>query len=239
MRWIRLFISSSVLLLSILLFPLFYGADVSATSVSCSGTLPSSFNPGSGFNYTSNCDLSSLSSGRWYYYFSFSPSSGNSSTTNSVNVCFAVANNRSCSSTTVSNNDLVHYLVNDFNRYASNPSFSYFFTSSSQLIYLISNNISFSVPFTYSAVISDVNPFVTSDCPPLPSGSFSISSNGEYDISDYASVSVDVPQTIGPISDDSISKIIFAIFCIPATILVVYFFYCIYRMIIKSTGGWS
>lgn len=37
--------------------------------------------------------------------------------------------------------------------------------------------------------------------------------------------------------DDKLDKIITAIYVVPATMLVVYFFYCIYRIIIKTTGG--
>lgn len=39
--------------------------------------------------------------------------------------------------------------------------------------------------------------------------------------------------------DDKFDKIITAIYVCAATVLVVYFFYCIYRMIIKSSGGFN
>lgn len=84
----------------------------------------------------------------------------------------------------------------------------------------------------------------------VPSGSLSITENGTYDVKQYASVDVNVScpdvsecpenpggSSGGGLTDEQIQGITNAIFAIPATMLVLYFFYCIYRMIMKSTGG--
>lgn len=72
-----------------------------------------------------------------------------------------------------------------------------------------------------------------------PSGSITLTENGTFDVSSYATAVVDVPPTIeqGDYHDDLIS-IQQAIYVCGAILLVLYFFYCIYRMIIKTTGGY-
>lgn len=74
--------------------------------------------------------------------------------------------------------------------------------------------------------------------PNAPSGSLSITSNGTYDVTEYAEVDVDVPPEIqqGDYHNDLIS-INQSILTCGAICLVIYFFYCIYRMIIKPLGG--
>lgn len=71
-----------------------------------------------------------------------------------------------------------------------------------------------------------------------PSGSLSITENGTYDVSSYAEAVVDVPDTViyGDYHDDLVN-IYHAILVCAGVCLVLYFFYCIYRMIIKSSGG--
>lgn len=71
----------------------------------------------------------------------------------------------------------------------------------------------------------------------VPSGSLSISENGTYDVTNYASAVVDVPQSSDNLYHDDLQEIKGAIIIGCAVLLVLYFFYCIYRMIIKSTGG--
>ena len=70
-----------------------------------------------------------------------------------------------------------------------------------------------------------------------PSGDISITSNGTYDVSSYATATVDVPAEViqGDYHDDLVSIQKSIIIC-GAILLVLYFFYCIYRLIIKNSG---
>ena len=70
-----------------------------------------------------------------------------------------------------------------------------------------------------------------------PSGDISITSNGIYDVSSYATATVDVPSEViqGDYHDDLVN-IQNAIITCGAILLVLYFFYCIYRLIIKNSG---
>lgn len=75
-------------------------------------------------------------------------------------------------------------------------------------------------------------------CPSLPSGTLNISENGTYDVSTYAQAVVDIPpETVYGDYHDDLLSIKHSIYVCGAIVLVLYFFYCIYRMIIKSTGG--
>lgn len=71
-------------------------------------------------------------------------------------------------------------------------------------------------------------------CSFVPSGSLSITENGTYDVTNYAEVVVDVPETViqGDYHDDLVSINNSILIC-AAVCLVIYFFYCIYRMIIR------
>lgn len=71
-----------------------------------------------------------------------------------------------------------------------------------------------------------------------PSGSITLTENGTFDVTNYAEAVVDVPETIvpGDYHDDLISIRNVIVVC-AGVILVLYFFYCIYGMIIPTTGG--
>lgn len=73
--------------------------------------------------------------------------------------------------------------------------------------------------------------------PDFPSGSITLTENGSYDVSSYAEAIVDVPPVVveGDYHDD-LSSISSGLYVIGAILLVIYFFYCIYRMIIKNSG---
>lgn len=67
-------------------------------------------------------------------------------------------------------------------------------------------------------------------------GSIYINSNGTYDVSNYSEAVVDVPSGGGSgASHDDLVNIKNAILLVPAVLLLIYFFYCIYRIIIVNT----
>lgn len=71
-----------------------------------------------------------------------------------------------------------------------------------------------------------------------PSGSITLTENGTYDVTSYAEAVVDVPETIVPGDyHDDFTSIRNVIIVSASVILVLYFFYCIYGMIIPITGG--
>ena len=91
---------------------------------------------------------------------------------------------------------------------------------------------------TLTSITITLTDNIGTPCPEPPSGSITLSENGTYDVTSYAEAVVDVPATViqGDYHDDLV-RIYKAIMTCGAVVLVLYFFYCIYRMIIKSTGG--
>lgn len=74
--------------------------------------------------------------------------------------------------------------------------------------------------------------------PNAPSGSITLTENGTYDVTSYAEAVVDVPETIVPGDyHDDLTSIRNVIIVCAGVVLVLYFFYCIYGMIIPTTGG--
>ena len=93
---------------------------------------------------------------------------------------------------------------------------------------------------SFRITLSENNPFSSGI---TPSGSLSITENGTYDLTNYAEAVVDVPTTgtveiPGDYHNDLVN-IRNAIIICSGVVLVLYFFYCIYRLLIKSTGGWG
>lgn len=74
-----------------------------------------------------------------------------------------------------------------------------------------------------------------SSCPESPTANLDITENGQYDVTNYATATVNVPQESSETPyDNKLDQIIQAIYVCAGTMLVIYFFYCFYRMIIKG-----
>lgn len=73
-----------------------------------------------------------------------------------------------------------------------------------------------------------------------PSGSITLTENGTYDVTSYAEAVVDVPAEQLPGDyDDEFNGVITAIYICGASAIMIYFFYIIYGIFIKPTGGYK
>lgn len=69
----------------------------------------------------------------------------------------------------------------------------------------------------------------------IPTGSITFTENGTFDVSSYAEAVVDVPATTVPGDyHDDLEGIRVGIYICAGVLLVLYFFYCIYSMLIKG-----
>lgn len=112
----------------------------------------------------------------------------------------------------------------------------------SSSIYSLSDGYyDFSYRGSYNASIFDItftltNSLPGNECPEpdVPTGSLSIDQNGTYDVTDYSEAVVNVPQVSDTPYNEKLDEIKMAILLVPAVLLLIYFFYCIYRMLIKG-----
>lgn len=103
------------------------------------------------------------------------------------------------------------------------------FDNADRMIYC---SASWSSGTSFKLTFSENNPFGSS-----ATGTINISENGEYDVSSFAIANVNVPpESIPGDYHDDLININNSILVCGAILLVIYFFYCIYRMIIRSSG---
>lgn len=89
---------------------------------------------------------------------------------------------------------------------------------------------SYGYPYTFT-LMDSISSGIT------PSGTLNIAENGSYDVTQYAQVDVNIQQeVVYQDYHEDLVNINHSIIICAATILVLYFFYCIYRMIIKGAG---
>lgn len=111
-------------------------------------------------------------------------------------------------------------------------------TSSNSLYYAViqsgGSNLSsfFSSGGSIIFTLSEDNPFASGI---IPSGSLSITENGTFDVTNYAEAVVDVPSSGGSNYHQDLVDLKQAIYTGVAVLLVIYFFWMIYRIIIINT----
>lgn len=101
-------------------------------------------------------------------------------------------------------------------------------------IFARSNYRNYSQSNVFSLTLTLTNSLPGSVCPEPPTATLNIDSNGTYDVSDYSEAVVNVPQVSETPYDDKLDHLIQAVYVCAGTMLVIYFFYCIYRMLIKG-----
>ena len=223
-------------LLSLLFTSAFGSSSSFATTISCDfSVLPQNqFNQGNLLSdYCSGLD-SLDSSSTWYYYgtikfsngygslylkYTSNPNAPNTGCTGNYPTCqgkrvIEVDASYGGGSTT----DFYHFIVNDN----------------------INDPVPFPQHFTYfyisQAPISALNLKISDNIEPLePTSTLNITSNGTYNVASYGTAVVDVPDTI--IYEDYHNDLVAinnSIMVCASVFLVIYFFYCIYRMFIRS-----
>ena len=145
------------------------------------------------------------------------------------------------SSSNTLRNNILYYTVNgnstnlslpsagSFNAYSLYSAFT--FSSSSVITNCRIQSYHSSLPFYVLLSDEPLNIGIVSD---PPSGSITLTQNGTFDVSSYSEAVVDVPAVPGDYHDD-LTSINNSILIVAAVALVLYFFYCIYRMIMRST----
>lgn len=125
-------------------------------------------------------------------------------------------------------NNSLHFIFNIHDSLNISSPFSFSCTSSCQSAFTNVSNFYFRFTFT--------NSLPGNECPEpdVPVGSLSIDQNGTYDVTDYSEAVVNVPQVSDTPYDEKLDEIKMAILLVPAVLLLIYFFYCIYRMLIKG-----
>lgn len=204
-------------------FTCFSTHNVSAASVTCDSS-----NMTITSNYASICDISSLDlTTDWYFDVRFpvlnfqtntnlEPSLSVSASCGYVFKCqtlFSMSPSRAPSVP-------FSYIAND--HYSVNHQhYTYFRLNSADHWSTLSG---------FSIVISDsLSSGIT------PEGSLEITENGTYDVTSYSEAVVDVSAPPSTYHDD-LANINHSITVCAAVVLVLYFFYCIYRLIIKNSG---
>lgn len=228
--------------------PCFISENTSAASVTCD--LTSNLSSFSSRVILSNyCDFSSLdSSVDWYWYINVDllPSEGNllqlfirkNSTYGGLGEFYILNNARVlsdssselCSDYTFSfcvSKNPYSLLISDYSTKTNNYHFSelYFNGGSSRWIYLSSFSLTVSDSLGSSGI--------------TPTGNIDITENGTFDVTQYAQATVNVPSSGGGDAPYTgiLEGIKVSILTCGAIIVVLYFFYCFYRIIIRSTGG--
>lgn len=215
-----------------LLLTFLFTPNTYATQVDCGNIVENqSLNNSNAFTFT--CDTSSLDiSVPWFYYtdysYNFTNSGGSfplilyyTNYTTPITTALALgptfSNPRSF--TNVSSDVLFPFYDN----------VSHLSVNQIRSIFPNSAYLNFHLNYVH-LVISDQ--YLDCDCPESPSGSINITENGTYDVTNYSEAIVDIPPIYGDYHNDLISINNSILIC-GAILLVLYFFYCIYRMIIK------